>query len=375
MAVKRTKKPDPSLIPSELALVIAAIRKKNGDQTLVMGTDVRQPYRIRTNILTLDLALLGGIPHSRVTMFIGKKHSGKTTAMYKTIAGAQASQPDKKAVLVDVEGTYDEVWAEKNGVDTSALLVVRPDTGEQAVDITVTLVKTWEVSLIAVDSLAALLPIKEEESSAEDAHVGLQSRMITSFMRKVSAAQITERKRGHHVTLLVINQLRVKIGGWSPTGEPISVPGGNGLSHFTSVEISFTNKENTKDVGDRKVLTTNEHGFRILKNKCNSGIRSGEYILLRRDDEDTGLPEGSIDDATTMLSLAKREGWYTGGGRAWTLTLGDEERKYGSGDEAASDLYTDGEWYENLRSALIVSEAERQKMRPDFIAYLRGEDE
>lgn len=372
-AVKRSRAPRAETIPAELQGVIAAIRKKAGEKTLVMGDSVRQPFRIRTNIFTLDIALLGGIPHNRMTMFHGKKHSGKTTALYKTIAGAQMSQPDKTVVFLDVEGTYDEVWAAKNGVDTAKLIVVQPDTGEQAVDIAVTLVRTWETSLVAIDSLAALLPFKEEEGSAEDAQQpGLQSKLITSMLRKISGAQVTERKRGHFVTVLFTNQHRVKIGGYSPTGEPRSLPGGAALGHFTSVEVLFKNKENSKEVGGMKTLTTNEHAFTIEKNKCNSGLRNGEYTLLRRDDEETGLPEGAIDDASTMLAFAKRSGIYTGGGRGWSLAFDDHDLKFGSGDEAAAAIYADGDLYEDLRTYLIVEEAIRQKQRPDFIEYLRG---
>lgn len=374
--IRRTsKKADPSLVPDEMRAVLDKIKEKFGDESVVTGAQLKQPGRIRTNIFPLDLALLGGIPHNRITMYHGKKHSGKSTAVNKTIAGAQQSMPHSIPVVIDVEGTFDSVWAQKHGVDLSRVEIVHPDTGEEAVDMAVALIRARETSLVAVDSLAALLPYKEQEASAEDSLVAQQSRLITSFLRKVSSAQIAERKRGHKVTLLVTNQHRVKIGGWSPTGEPRSLPGGNALGHFTSVEVLFKNKENIGKSGDNDGRnTTNEHAFTIEKNKLNGGIRSGDYVMLRQDDDSLGLKEGDIEDAGTMLAMAKKLGWYTGGGRGgYKLEFGDYEAiPFPNGDEAAKYLYEVREVYDDLRIHLFAQEARRQKMPEDFITYLMG---
>lgn len=361
-------------VSDELAAVLAAMTKQFGAGTVMYGNESVQPWRIPTGIFTFDYATLGGIPHNRVTMFHGPKHSGKSTGALRCVAGAQRSLPDQKAVFVDVEGTFDEVWAEKVGVDTSEMVLVSPDYGEQAVDATVGLVHAKETSLIVIDSLAALLPIKEQEASAEDSLVGQQSRLITSMLRKVSAAQIAERKRGHFVTILLINQQRSKIGGWSPTGDPLSLPGGKALGHFTSLEVRFKNKENVaKDDDGFETLSVNEHAFAIEKNKCNAGMRSGEFTMLRRDDPKLGLGEGDIDDATTMLTFAKRLGWYTGAGRGQSLEFADVSEKFGSIDEASAWLYDNRETYWRLRCFLIAHAAEKCGMKAPFIDYLRGE--
>lgn len=373
--LRRTKTVKDVPVTEELDALIKEIRKKKGEQTIIRASDCRQPFRIRTGIFMLDYALLGGIPFNRTTMFHGKKHSGKSTACDKVIASAQIAMPDQKCIKIDTEGTHDDVWSRKNGVDTDNLILVQPDTGEDAVDIAVGLVHAKETSLIVVDSLASLVSFKEVEGSAEDEAVpGLQAKLITRMLRRITMAQITERKRGHFVSFLVTNQHRTKIGGWSPSGEPRSLPGGNALGHFTSVEVLFKNKEIVKADGTgQDTLAYNEHAFTIEKNKHNAGMRTGEYTLLRRDNSDLGLDEGAVDDASTMLTFAKRLGWYTGGGKAgFTLQFGDVHEHYTNGENAERSLYANREVYESLRIQLIVQNALAQKMPPDFIDYLLG---
>lgn len=300
-----------------------------------------------------------------------------TTGALRAAAGAQQSMPDQQVVFVDIEGTFDSVYAEKLGVDIERLLVVQPDTGEHAVDITTGLIHTKEVSLIIGDSLAALLPIKEEEASAEDTLVGQQSRLIATMMRKTVAALIKERKRQHYVTLLFINQQRSKIGARSPIpgGEVLSNPGGKAVGFFSSLECTWKNKENIKSNGEgEETLHMNEHAFHIKKNKLHAGMRQGEFQVMRRADEDMGLNEGDVDDASTMITFAKRRGWYTGGGRAgYTLTIGDNSYHEPNQDAMARFLYSERDVYWSLRQHLIADAAERQGMKPDFVAYLRGE--
>ncbi len=569
-------------VPSEIEAVIASIRKNKGENTVVRGSAIRQPFRIRTNIFTLDCALLGGIPYNRVTMVHGKKSHGKSTLAMRLVASAQASMPGQKPVWIDAEDTYDSVWAGKQAVDNDNLVVAKPDTGEDAVDMTVALIHAAETSLVVVDSLAALLPYKEEEGSAEDEAVpGLQAKLITRMMRRTTGALMKERKRGHFVTLVVLNQHRClsrdtriwttrglitmgevqvgdavhspdgfsvvrdrvvtgvvpgylveikkhaplrmsrdhrhmvvgatgmaqerlaselcvgdwviladaveadgargrydlvprevldavfvvardkyrgassfpqysalyavwvnpslrasrlrllefaeflgesgdeffagwaetlrttryaeivgvseievdavdievdgglffadgvlthnsQIGGYNPTGQAKTLPGGRALGHFTSVEILVKNKENVNQNSGR--LTTNEHAFTLEKNKMCGGMRTGEYIMLREDNEDLGLFEGDVDDAATMLTFAKRLGWYSGGGRGgFTLKVGDViDEHYANGEAAIKSMYQNREVYENLRVQLIVHAATREKMPSDFIDYLLG---
>lgn len=352
---------------------MAGIHKRYGAATMTRASEQKQPWRIPTGIFAYDLATCGGIPHNRMTMFHGPRSSGKSTTAEKVMRGAQLSMPDQQVAFIDIEGTRDTVWGRKLGVDNERLLYLKPEAGEHAVDMADALVRTREISLVVVDSIAAMTPTKEIESSAEDSLVGAQPRLISSMVRKLSSGLIAERNRGHFVTVLVINQQRTKIGGWSPTGEPISLPGGKALEFFMSLQTRFRNKENvSKDALGFETVEYNEHAFTIDKNKMNAGIRSGEFQLLRRDSTVYPLLEGDIDDAPSMLAHAKKIGCYTGGGKSWRLTIPDYDYAFGNADEAIQFLYDNREAYWQLRCHLIADHASRLGMPQDFIDYLYG---
>lgn len=361
---------------TELDEVVAAIRKRYGDETIVPAGRLRQPFRISTGIFVLDYALLGGLPYGRVIQYDGPKHSGKTTGAARAIAGVQAAMPNHRPIFVDAEHTFDKVWSEKVGVDCDNLLVVEPDTGEQAVDMIVGLMHAKETSLVVLDSAAAMLPQAEQEASAEDSLVGQQSRLITSMLRKVNGAMIKEKKRGHYPTFLIINQQRTKIGGWAPKGqEPLNNPGGKAIGFFTSVECTWKNKENiAKDAeSGEETLSYNEHAFKLGKNKLNAGIRVGEFQMQRREDPATGLLEGQIDEAPTMIAMAKRLGWYTGGGRGgYTLEFGEVRLQASKAEEMARILYEEQASMWALRCHLIADNARRQGQEDWFVSYLLG---
>lgn len=352
----------------ELGPLLKEMDKRYGLGVVKRGAEVIQPERIRTNIFTLDFSLLGGIPVSRGTMLVGHKHSGKTTTALKIVAQAQRQFPDMKVAYVDIEGTLDMVWAEKLGVDVDNLIVVQPESGEAAVDIIDALLRTREISVVVIDSVAAIAPMKEIEGSAEDAHVGLQARLMGGLLRKTTAGMIAERRRGHFVTPVYINQYRSKIGGFAAFGEPLSVPGGKALGFANSVEIVVKNREMAgKGANGLDLITHNEHSFKIEKNKCNGGTRTGEFRLVRTLDPDTGLDEGMVDDAATMLAVAKKFGAYEGAGSSWTLSFWDEERTFRGASDAISQIYADGEFYEKFYDYLIWENARSLKMPQYFL--------
>lgn len=369
VAVKK-RSSTPQADAREIEKVVAALRKQHGAKTLRKGSEAIQPYRIPSGIFEFDRATLGGIPYGRTSLVHGPKHSGKSSISSRLIMGAQQTIEDGTAVLIDAEGTHDAVWSDKIGVDNDSLLLVQPDGGEQAVDMIVALTYTKEVSLIVVDSVGALMPLKEQESDADQALVGVHAKLVTSMMRKISAAHITERKRGHYVTLLLINQQRSKIGGWAPPGqEALGTPGGKALGHFTSLEWRMKNKENMKD----GVLTYNDHAFHIEKNKMNGGQRTGEFRLLRRDEPDIALTEAEVDDAPIMISRAKDLGWYTGSGKSgFTLSFGDVPSMHAPNvDTMILQLYQDREYLWQLRCHLIAAHAASLGMPANFVEYLR----
>lgn len=361
---------------SELDVVTSEMRKRFGDQAIIRGSDQRQPWRIPTNIFMIDLATCGGIPHNQLTMIHGPRSSGKTTLSEKCIAGAQQSLPDQQAAFIDIEHTRDATWGAKLGVDNEALLYVQPDTGENAVDMADALIRTKEISLVVIDSIAALVSNKEIEESADDnATPGLQAKLVTRMCRRITNAMFAERVRGHYVTLLVLNQQRSAIGKWAPHGqEAIGLPGGKALEFTTALQIGCKNKENmSKDKHGLETTSFNEHSFKIDKCKMHGGIRAGEYQLQRRDHDTYELAEGEIDDAETMLAHAKRIGIYTGGGSSWTLELPGFKQTFRGKEDAVTFMYLNRDVMWLLRNYLIADHARKLGLPDYFVAYLMGE--
>lgn len=353
------------------------IKKRFGDHSIMRGSDQRQNHRIPTDVFMLDMATCGGIPHNQLTMFHGPRSSGKSTAAEKVIAGAQRTMPDQQVAHVDVEHTRDAVWGEKLGVDNDRLLYVQPDTGENAVDMVDALIRTPGISLIVVDSIAALVPNKEVEESVEDnATPGLHAKLVTRMCRKLTNGLFNERMKGHFVTVLVINQQRSKIGGWSPTGEALSLPGGKALEFTTSLQVGFKNKENAKKSSNDFdcLLQYNEHSFRIDKCKMNAGFRTGEYQLMRQDSDEYELREGEVDDAPIMLAYAKKVGMFTGGGQSWSLAVpGADHLKFSKTDEVVKFLYENRDVMWTMRCMLIAHHARQLKLPEYFVNYLMGD--
>ena len=370
MAKKPRTRPTDVSGGDELSGTIAAIRAKFGESSLRTASEIFQPDRISTGVFLLDFSLLGGIPHNRITMIVGEKHAGKSMLADKIIAAAQATYPDQTAVKIDVEGTHDSTWSAKLGVDIDKLLVYSPETGESAIDVADAMVRTKEVSIIMVDSIAALTPMKEVDSSAEDAHVGLQARLVGGLIRKVNAGLIAERIRNHQVTVVFINQFRLKVG--VVYGDPRTIPGGKALEFATSVQLIIKNKENMgKDEHDVEAVELNEHSFEVKKNKMNGGPRSGEFRVCRVADSELGLAEGDVDDASTMLAYAKKFGAYTGGGSSWTLEFWEHSHKFRGAGEAIAALYADPDLYWDLRNFLIYTQAKHLGMSEEFLSRFR----
>lgn len=342
----------------DISDIVKAIRKDHGERAVMMASNKRQPSRIPTGVFAIDLAGLGGIPECCIVEFKGAKHSGKTTTALKVVAQAQRKYPDRTVAFIDVEHAFDPVWAEKNGVNVEELLLVQPVGGEEAVDQAQGLMAHPGISLVVMDSIAALVPMKEIDDAAEQAQVGIHAKLVTKLVRKVLHGISTQAKEGNAVTFLCINQQRSKIGGWAPPGqEPISDPGGKALGHYTMFEIKFKNKENMKKEDGIEMLDFNEHAFTIEKNKWNAGIRKGEFQLRRQSHDEYGLIEGDVDDAAAMLAYAKKIGIYTGGGRAWTLELPEFEDTKGSADEWIKFLYENRDVYNQTRNHLIALHA------------------
>lgn len=273
-------------------------------------------------------------------------------------------------MLIDAEGTFDKIFAQKLGVDLDQLVVIECETGEMAADVGVAMVESQEVSLVITDSIAAMSPMAEVAASVEDAFVAVQARLIARFVRKMTSALIKERKRKHYVTNFYTSQFRTKIGGY---GDPRIIVGGKAMEYCTSVQFIIKNKENKgRDAREIEDVLTNEHSFTIVKNKCNSGPRVGEFVLQRVADEDAFLAEGDIDDAATLVTYAKKMGFYQGEGTApKILDFDDVRMKFKKHADTIQMLREDPDMYWDLRCKLIQEQAEHLGMSRDFVRSIR----
>ena len=279
-----------------LERVIAQIEKQYG-QGAIMQMDEHAYAKIEgipTGSLSLDIALGGaGIPRGRVTELFGPESSGKTTLALHVIAEAQKA--GGVAAFIDAEHALDTTWAKRLGVDVSSMLVSQPDTGEQALDIVEMLIASNSVDVIIVDSVAALTPKAEIEGEMGDTHVGLQARLMSQAMRKLTA--IIGRSR---TALVFINQIRMKIG--VMFGNPETTPGGRALKFYSSMRIDLRRITTLKDA---KGAIGSRVRARIVKNKIAPPFRDTEFDIMF----DSGISyEGDLLDMALAEDVVQRSG-------------------------------------------------------------------
>ncbi len=302
-----------------LDMAILQIEKQFGKGAIMkLGQTVRNGIEIiPSGCLSLDLALgIGGFPRGRVVEVYGPESSGKTTVALHAIAEAQKGGGN--AAFIDAEHALDPYYAQKLGVDVEELLVSQPDTGEQALEIVEMLVRSAAVDVIVVDSVAALAPRAEIEGDMGDSHVGLQARLMSQAMRKLSA--IISKS---NTTALFINQIREKVG--VMFGNPETTPGGRALKFYSSVRLEVRRIETIKQ-GDQMI--GNRTRARVVKNKLAPPFKTAEFDIIYG----YGISrEGSLIDLGVELDIIKKSGaWYS-----W-----DEER-LGQGKENVREYLKD----------------------------------
>ena len=328
-----------------LEIAISQVDKQYGKGS-IMHLDQDQPLSfqksISTGCLSLDVALgVGGVPRGRVIEIYGPESSGKTTLALHIIAEAQKS--GGYAAFIDAEHALDPVWAEKLGVNIKELLVSQPDHGEQALEITETLVRSGALDIIVVDSAAALVPRAELEGEMGDTHVGLQARLMSQALRKLTG---TVSRSG--TAVIFINQIREKIG--VVYGNPETTPGGRALKFYTSVRMEIRRVTTIKDGQD---AVGNRTRVKVVKNKVAPPFKQTEFDIMYNQ----GISyEGDIIDLALKAEVVQKMGsWFSYG-----------DNKIGQGRENAKQFLIDNEKERNeivekVKAFIGVSEEKPKK--------------
>lgn len=297
-----------------LELAVTQIEKQFGKGAIMKlgtGEALDEIPVISTGSLSLDLALgVGGLPRGRVVEIYGPESSGKTTLCLHAIAEAQKA--GGTAAFVDAEHALDTTYAKKLGVQTDDLLVAQPDTGEQALEIVETLVRSGAIDIIVIDSVAALVPRAEIEGEMGDSHMGLQARLMSQALRKLTAA-ISKSM----TTVVFINQIRMKIG--VVFGNPETTTGGNALKFYSSVRLDIRRIESIKDGQE---VTGSRVRVKVVKNKTAPPFKQAEFDIMFS--EGVSKVGELIDLGVDKKIVDKAGAWYS-----------YNEERLGQGREAA----------------------------------------
>lgn len=327
---------------TSLSATLAAIQKEFGEGAIMrLGSEgtVKQIPAISTSALTLDLALgIGGVPRGRIIEVFGPESSGKTTLVLHIIANAQKS--GGMCAFIDTEHALDPLYAQKIGVNLDNLLVSQPDSGEEALSIADQLIRSNALDVIVVDSVAALAPRAELEGQIGDSHVGLQARLMSQAMRKMTG--ILDKSK---TCCIFTNQIREKIG--IMFGNPETTPGGRALKFYSSVRLDIRRIAGIKG-GDGKMVG-NRTRVKVVKNKVAPPFTEAEFDIIFAE----GISkEGCVLDAALEYGLLEKRGTW----------LSFDGQQLGQGRDAAREnLKKDPEMLEKIRAA-VMEKFEQKKL-------------
>lgn len=334
-------------------LAIAQIEKNFGQGAVMrLGSSTKTAIEtIPTGSISLDIALGGGMPRGRIVEIYGPESSGKTTLSLHVIAEAQKIKGT--CAFIDAEHALDPEYARKIGVDVDNLILSQPDSGEQALEIVETLVRSNAIDVIVVDSVAALTPRAEIEGDMGDSHMGLQARLMSQALRKLTA--IVSKSK---TTIIFLNQLRMKIG--IMFGNPETTTGGQALKFYSSVRIDIRAKGKIEAKGDtEKELVGNHVKVKIVKNKVAPPFKTAEFDIMYN----KGISfEGDLLDLSSKYNITRKAGAF----------YNYKDQKLGQGRENAKSFLIENpnitaKIEKDLRTLLYGGEKEKEKLVKEMV--------
>lgn len=333
---------------SESSKVLAQIQKEKGAGLVIKGSQVPEVARIKTGVFEFDLATRGGFPKGRLSIIYGPESSGKTNMCYNVARETQRlPEPCNKVVWIDLEGTFDPLWAGQFGVNTDEVLLVKPGYGEEAADIIDALVQADDVALIVVDSIAVLTSAREVEASTEKANVGTEALLVKRICNKLATALSREARRGHFPAVIFVNQTRFKIG--VMFGDPETMPGGNTMKFMSSLTIRVYGKNKVVKEINPNVPVFKETNAVVKKAKVPVNAISFQYDLCMLANEKLLVGQTNsfpiVDGHLRSLGLIKKvpKGW----------ACFDEE--YPTLNAIQDRYLNDAEFSDRLQSTVIKS--------------------
>lgn len=343
---------------NSIEAVLKGINKQAKKNIAAAGVRDDDPKRLPTGMFTLDLAIGGGLPHGRISLFYGAESAMKTTMALKAIASAQRRLPDRTAAFVDIEGLLDRTWAKKMGVDVDKLAHIIPENAEQACDIIEALMTADDVSIVVADSLAALQTQDELQKSVEEFTPGKQSMAINKLYRKVTHALNSARVAGAYGPIFIaINQTRANIGG-GKYEDPDKLPGGKAFMFASSMTIRLNGSDVMLPSVHKTLPAYRKLSVICKKNKVPILAKKCELQVALMPIEEFNLDVGQLNTWPTVLSYLKSHDLFAksedkGGG--WVLTHADtgELEKFKTQDELKAKCMGDVSYYDRVQENLI----------------------
>ncbi len=290
----------------KISEVQAALKKKHGDHYVTKATDPLDVERLPTDLYGFDFASGGGFPRGKTSIVFGKESTCKTNLVLKAIAMNQKLEPKQVNVFIDLENAFDRLWAERLGVNTENLVLFKPDYGEQAVDIIQSVLSSDDCGVVVIDSIASLVPVNEQDSTAEKAQVGGNALLISKMLKKCTLEQSKQARKCIFPTVIAVNQLRTKIG--VLFGNPETQPGGHALRHASGLTVKMTGGNGVVDKNiHEKIPAYKEMKGVITKSKIPHLSKNFEFHfpVINKG----GHRIGVVPDWPSIQSKLKDLGW------------------------------------------------------------------